>query len=230
MKNNRRLVIITLFLVIITGFHLVFLPSKASATITEYALLTEGASIYSVSSQHVWDLSNGGQIMKDNLLRSAKSSWLSNGETGYIFQNGDSSQTIVLDLGQSRTINKIGANFVAPPYDREVWDYFGVSVSNNGSTFTLVGNLGVKNDGERDVTKTPVYFYLPLLTSVRYIKYEFGQYSPDYGNGGSRVVDLYAQTATPVPIPGALFLFGPGLAGLIAVRRKLRNKRIKILG
>ena len=31
--------------------------------------------------------------------------------------------------------------------------------------------------------------------------------------------------ATPTPIPGALLLFGPGLAGLIGIRKRIQGKK-----
>jgi hypothetical protein len=45
----------------------------------------------------------------------------------------------------------------------------------------------------------------------------------DLNNDGNTAVQILANEASvsPVPIPGALFLFGPGLAGLIALRKKL---------
>jgi hypothetical protein len=216
MKIHARSMSAALFLLVVIS--LLFIPVKSNAATIEYALLTQGASVYSASTAY----NGGNQTMNENLLRPDKVAWLSNGETGYIFANGDKNQTITIDLGSTRSINRVGANFSAPYADREVWDYLGISVATNISSFSLVGKLGTKNDDSIDVKTTPVFFNLSGMTDVRYVKYEFGQYSLDYGDGGSRVTDLYAQAA-PVPIPAAAWLLVTGLLGILSVRRKLNK-------
>jgi hypothetical protein len=223
MKSCNRWVLAVLLLVFVAGFQITLLPSETSAATIEYALLTQDAHIESVSSQ----LLGFNQTARDNLLRPGKVAWLGNGDTGFIFDNGDSDQWIILDLGQNRNINKIGANFVAPFGDREVWDYFGVSISTTSPySFTPVGHIGTKNNYinyyTTDITTAPLYFLLETPAEVRYIKYEFGRYSLDYNGGGSRIVDLYAQNVSPVPVPPSIWLLGSSLFGLIGIRRKFR--------
>lgn len=201
--------------ILIIGLFLAGTAGIAGATTIDYALLSEGAAIESVSSQYP----GSGQTARDNLLRSTKDPWLWNGETGFIFANGDSDQTIVLDLGANRLLDRIGANFIPPTGDREVWDYFGISISLDNSSYTSIGSLGTKGDSLTDVTSSPYYFNLNTTTLARYIQFEFGEHSPDHGGGGSRVIDLYALGNT-VPEPATIMLFGIGLLGIAGVSRR----------
>jgi len=215
MKQHSRWITVTFSILIALALQFLLVPSQTLAMTIEYALLTEGASISSVSSQYP---AGDSQIAKDNLLRPVKLPWLSNGETGFIFANGDNNQSITLDLGSIRNINRVGANFIPPYGDRYVWDYLGISISNDNTGFTLVGHIGTNGDGIYDVTSSPKYFDL-ADTGVRYVKYDFGTHSPMWSDGGSRVVDLYAQNVT-VPEPITMLLLGLGLVGLAGVRRK----------
>jgi len=187
-----------------------------SATV-DYALLTEGATIYAISSQYVTN-----QTAKDNLLRFTRIAWLSNGETGFIFSDGDLNQWIKVDLGQVRSIDEIGA-YVSNS-DREVWDFFQIRTSLDNIDFALWGGVGVK-DGLTDITTPLNLIDSPKDQSVRYIEYQFGEHSYDWGNGGSRVFTLYARdNFNPVPLPATISLFGTGLAGLAGTRLKRKKK------
>jgi hypothetical protein len=188
----------------------------ASATTIDYALLTEGASIESVSSKYLEEY----QIAQDNLLRPTKEPWLHNGETWFIFDENDDDQTIVVNLGVDRLLDRVGATFKPQGGDRPVWDFFGISISRDNISYTMVGSLGTKGDNiidVHDVQASPYYFDLSTATMAHYVKFEFGAHNPD--GSGSRVLDLYAESA-PVPEPATMCLFGIGLLGIAGVRRK----------
>ena len=82
--------------------------------------------------------------------------------------------------------------------------------------------------GEYDVMGVPgLYFPGISLTATDYITEDanilleieeiiFG----DYGNPLPVDMDTYALTINPVPIPGAVWLLGSGLLGLIGIKRK----------
>ncbi|MBE9061400.1 putative Ig domain-containing protein [cf. Phormidesmis sp. LEGE 11477] len=164
----------------------------------EFALGSRGASIVSVSSQYDFSenlsytpTANGLITAQENLLSTAKTPWLSNGEAGFAFKRGDSDQNLVLDLGGERLIDQIGVNYYPYPGDREVWDFIRISVSTDNETYVEWGSIG-SEDGRVDVTTAPLIINQPDQF-VRYIKYEFGPSSFDYSRGGSRITDLYAN-------------------------------------
>ena len=205
---------------------IVLLPAASFALPVDYAHLSYGASIYSVSSTlPSWqgyadarDVIGGRDVSPPGY-----SSYFS-GETGnFIFGMYDWDQTIIVDLGTVRSIDRVGGSFSPYPNDREVWDYFGVSLAlDNPSSFFLVGSVGTKGDGIVDVTASSVYFDLASPVDARYVKYEFGEYSHDWG-GGSRVYDVYAGKTTPTPEPATTLLLGGALIVTCGWKKKKKE-------
>ncbi|MEN8141056.1 MAG: discoidin domain-containing protein [Thermodesulfobacteriota bacterium] len=175
----------------------------AEAVTIDYAHLDQGAVINSTSSA-LDDPSQiaGGATESDarDVIGGSFTQYYS-GEVGrFMFNRYDSDQWIIVDLGMVRKIDRFGARFVAPPYDREVWDYIGVYAGMDLNNLQEVGHIGTKNDGIQDVFDENAtalhplaskFFELETPMTARYVLYEFGEYSHDYG-GGSRVLDVYA--------------------------------------
>lgn len=117
------------------------------------------------------------------------------GEKGtFIFDIGDLDQFIVVDLGQTRVLYQVGAAFSDGTSDREVFDYVEISTSVDGTTFVRQGIVGFKGIGDPlDFTLvSPVIFDISPPEEVQFVRYNFGQHSPDHG-GGSRVFEVFAQ-------------------------------------
>ena len=198
-------------------------PAGGFALTINYADLNQGASIYSYSSgiNDFQGTADPRDVIGGRDVSPPGYSWYWTGEKGnFIFDMFDMDQYIIVDLGVDRVIDRVGSSFVPYPDDREVWDYFGVSIGTDITALSLVGSIGTKGQYV-EVTSSPIYFDLSAPTVVRYVKYEFGQYSPDW-DGGSRVYDVYAE-ATTVPEPATMFLFGAGMAGLAGIRMKRKN-------
>ena len=205
---------------------------SANAAVINYATLSEGASITSWSSQlsdseviRLQRINGGLDTARNNLLSSSKTPWLDNGEPGFIFGNNDENQKLIVDLGQNRLIDQIGAHLWHYPRDREVWDYFEVRTSLDNLTYTSWGIIGAK-DGAVDITEAFNFIERPSQL-VRYIEYDFGRYSFDHGSisNGSRVWTLYAnqtiETSTSVPEPSSIF----SLLTVGAVFAKMKRKK-----
>jgi hypothetical protein len=201
----------------LTAILFALFAAPAGAAPVNYALLTQGASLISSSSQY-----DGGccpvidsQIARDNLLRPVKQPWLVNGESGFIFNESDRDQRITLDLGTERMVGAIGAEVIPFPGDREVWDYIQIYTSTDNLSYSLWGQIGVIDgvqDGIGDISQAFNILAQPSQAAVRFIEYRFGPNSGDWDDGGSRVQTLFAYDIKPVPLPAGLPLFGAGLA------------------
>jgi hypothetical protein len=73
------------------------------------------------------------------------------GETGFLFADGDDLQQLVVDLGQLRYIKSIGAHVTPAGRDRAVWDYIRVQVSLDNRVWTDWQLVGVP-DGVAEIT------------------------------------------------------------------------------
>eukprot|EP00029_Vermamoeba_vermiformis_P005238 TRINITY_DN1758_c0_g1_i1.p1 TRINITY_DN1758_c0_g1~~TRINITY_DN1758_c0_g1_i1.p1 ORF type:complete len:1349 (+),score=412.75 TRINITY_DN1758_c0_g1_i1:87-4133(+) len=153
---------------------------------TNYATLKAGARVTGYSSVHTQKT----QDTLDNLLRQDKTPWMIDGETGFLFADGDDLQQLVVDLGQLRYIKSIGAHVTPAGRDRAVWDYIRVQVSLDNRIWTDWQLVGVP-DGVAEITN--FIYEMPLIrpAAVRYIQFTFGP-SAQNTNLGSRITDVTA--------------------------------------
>ena len=208
---------------------IVLLPAVSLASTIDFAHLNQGASIHSESSVLTGQgyYADPRDVIGGRDVSPPGYSNYNNLEFGnFIFGQGDTDQFIIVDLGSTRSIDRVGSSFVPYPDDREVWDYFGVSIATvSHPSFTLLNSIGTKGDNVYDIGNiSPIYFDLVSSVNARWIKYEFGAFSPDWG-GGSRVYDVYAESTAPVPEPTTMLLLGSGLIGLVGFGRKKFFKR-----
>ena len=145
--------------------------------VEEYASLSLGATIASVSSQlgpgsYVQDPS----VMRDNLLRDVNIPVLGNGDARYIFEVNDAVQQIVVDLSATRMLNRLGVVVEQTEALRSVTDAvaFETSTSASGNDFQPWGAVGVLNDGVAQVFSPSVFVSLPLPRAVRRVRYTIG--------------------------------------------------------
>lgn len=206
------------------GIMLSGVSPTASAHI-EYALTNQGAAVTGYSSHFAGmnALSPFGlQNALDNLISpNAPIPWWSNGDSSFIFGHADANQWLTLDLGQTRSINQIGATVSPYPGDRDVWDWIQISTSTDKQTWTNWGQIGLL-DGKADITQADNFLTHAIFSDVRYISYNFGATSLDYNSDGSRVVRLYANNISAIPEPQTytMLLAGLGLMGFAFRRRK----------
>jgi hypothetical protein len=159
----------------------------------EWALETLGATVLETSST----IGNSFADNIHNTLANTPSASGGNGDTSFMFGNGDMAQTIVVDLGQLRPVNRIGASYGVG--DREVWDMCAFEVGVDlESQYTPFGAVG-KDDGVRDIVEATTWVRSSEAVQIRYVKFKFGAGSTDRGGAGSRIERLYVQhVALPV--------------------------------
>ena len=118
------------------------------------------------------------------------------GDTRFMFGINDPDQTILVDLGQERFVNRIGASYSIT--DREVWEVvtFEVSIDNQDwYTFGSVGN----DDDQPDITEAEAWVSAGDPIKTRYVKFHFGGHSADWGGAGSGIYRLHVQQIGSVP-------------------------------
>jgi hypothetical protein len=195
------------------------LPQAASAA-TNYALSADGASYVSSSSfiqQGYAGLTMDYGQMKANLLTDTPAPSISNGDTRYIFDGGDPDANIVIDLGQVRRIDSVGAGVTLPSQgDRFVTGPFTAEISKDGVHFKPYGGSVTP-----DLSTTNPIELFGGAKKAEFIRYDFGQSPTYFGGGGIGVGQLFANNAgVPEPATWAVMLIGLGLAGASLRQRR----------
>ena len=210
-------------LAVVTGlFATAALPQAASAA--NVALSSDGASFVSGSSkiaQGTFGLTMDYGVMESNLLTDTPSASISNGDTRYIFDGADPDANIVIDLGQVRRIDSVGAIATLPQDgDRYLTGPFTAEISKDGVHFKSYGG-SLTIDGS---TTNPIELFGGSKTA-EFIRYDFGASPTYYGAGGVGVSQLLAnsvgvQGGVPEPATWAVMLCGLGLAGASLRQRR----------
>ena len=100
--------------------------------------------------------------------------------------------------------------------------YFGAGDSGSMSYY-----ISVNGQVQEEWTSEPAtenFSFNTTVTSGETIDFIVGvPIGGGYWSGNTPVEATITSATAPVPIPGALLLFGPGLAGLAAVRKRLKK-------
>jgi hypothetical protein len=199
------------------------LAATGAEAATNVALSSDGAFFVDASSYNTYATTGCGAVfcgstvngglptMQSNVITNAPTPWLSDGDTRYIFANGDQNQWIEIDLGAVRSLSSFGVTFV--PYDRAVVGPFYVEAYVN-NTWTQEGAAVVAPASGADLItlSTPV--------AAQHLRYFFGPTTSQYGGDGSGVSQVFAN-AVPEPSTWAMMLLGVG--GLGAMLRRQRR-------
>ena len=118
------------------------------------------------------------------------------GDTRFMFGQNDPDQTILVDLGQERFVNRIGATYSVT--DREVWEFVSFEVSIDNQDWYTFGQVGNDND-QPDITDAEAWVSAGEPIKTRYVKFNFGGHSADWGAAGSGIFRLHVQQVGGVP-------------------------------
>lgn len=195
----------------------------ANASLVNVALTSDGASFVSASSQLFSGggyccggaINGGDPTAQTNLLTTTPVPWLANGDTRFIFDNGDPIQSLIIKLGTTESLTAFGATFSS--FDR-VPGSFAVATSINGSIFTPFGTLASPNSvfpggGSDLISAAPV--------QALYVEYLFG---PAVGaNGAPNGVGVSEVFASAVPEAStwAMMILGFAGIGFMTYRRRI---------
>jgi hypothetical protein len=198
------------------GEMLVFALATALLIIA-FQVATPGAALANL-------VSNGGfENYTDNRLQTfAVTNWTGSGEWGYGLSyitdghsggGGGKSFAVYSDVASTGLAQTL-ATVKDQSYEVGFWVYGG-AYDGTPSTFSVqLGTNGLSFERDSHVDE---WQYMGFVTTAKgNDTLTFDMFSKD---GELRLTDV---SVNPVPIPGAMFLFAPGLAGLAVLRRKLR--------
>ncbi|MCU0612876.1 MAG: C25 family cysteine peptidase, partial [Candidatus Eisenbacteria bacterium] len=156
----------------------------------DYALLTEGALVDTVSSY------NAGACGPENLIggTTVNTDW----GGAFYFLREDQDQWALVDLGRERMIKRLASAHEGQALTkRSVWSYFGIESSADGIEFVDWGHTPDYTDsGYGPWISSYITYDTPNPIPVRYIRFRYGKcypFGPVYE--GSRVYEVYAFSA-----------------------------------
>lgn len=163
-------------------------PQAPAAPIDGNLALPNFGAVFVASSSEI-GIGNAN-AMRDNLVRDLKAPWLPNGDISFIFGRDDQSQSVTINLGTPRAITCIAANVDIE--DRPVTiPGFKAKVSDDGSVWRNWSGTTVYVHNQT-TPKTALIISCDSRVVVQHIEYEFGAAATKYGNGGSRLYQVYA--------------------------------------
>ena len=141
-------------------------------------------------------------------------------DNAWMSDRNDTTGWLIFDFGSTYTVTTT-----------DVWQYghwnvhprgvkdFQILSSINGTDYTFVADATLQKVGAGATPNAAESF--SLATDARYIKFDI---QSNWGGGTFTGLSEVQFNGSPVPIPGAVWLLGTGLAGLagIRIRRKKR--------
>jgi len=204
---------------LLVGIALAMLSGPAMANILPFS----GDTVVGSSLYPGFD----GTVAAGNLINGTSNPAYFNTDPRWVFADNSSSQTLIVNLGSSILIN--GAGYRYNGQDR-IPTSFSLLTSTDGSTFNPV--LG-------PIPTTVADYGLPIIytasfsfgpTLAQYVEFNFGADSiGGFGGGGGPgqgpgIYQLAVEAApSRIPEPLTLSLFGVGLAGAAALRRRQKK-------
>jgi hypothetical protein len=167
-------------------------------------------------------------VAAGNLINGTYNQAYPNGDPRWVFADGSSAdENLVVDLGSIKSVDYAG--FAYNGQDR-IPTSFSVLTSTDDSTFTLIAGPSITTPADYGLPGiyTTAYSFVP--SSAQYVEFDFGVYSINDGfgggyNQGAGIYQLFIQDAQAVPEPLTLSLFGAGLAGVAAMRRRKKTNK-----
>jgi hypothetical protein len=163
-------------------------PEHWLCNLTNVALRSYGAQVIGVSSRYLGE----PDAAVFNLISPVEQqqSWGSDGESHFLFADGDPLQYILLQLEHPTKVSKISVDLDPYPHERGVWDFIRVDWSLDASTpFKTWGIVGEQN-GRVEIVKDSYSFVVPDPINVRFLRFVFGGVRPETRKG-ARIRRLY---------------------------------------
>ena len=225
--------------VLVTGLFLLTMTGLAQASLITIGTATYGGSDYNL----IWDDNNNGNSIVWLDYTNSKAYWETQkdwaaGLDSHLTYHFNSGYSVVWDDSAWRLPDTVDGNWVFG-YDGNTTGGYNITSSEMGHLYyTELGNLGyyatdgtnpqpgwgLNNTGDFDNLMAMYYWSGTEFASKPDYAWYFNMYfglqdGNDKDDSEAYGLAVRSGQVSAVPIPGAIWLFGSGLLGLVAIRR-----------
>lgn len=171
-------------------------PEHWRCSLENVALRTSGAQLIGASSRFLGE----PDVAIFNLISAPEQqqSWGADGESNFLFGDGDALQYLILELPVARLVSKIAVELDPYPSPRGVWDFLRIDwAASSSAPFRTWGIVGEEN-GLVEVTKATYSLSVADPVRVKFVRFVFGSVRPQT-NLGARIRRLYVFACSNRP-------------------------------